>query len=221
VRARVALPGRAAEGVDVTIDRALVARTLYALLLSVPTRQQLPLLLHRAATRGLATLAPMAAQVQAAVYTQVPAGLYLSVVCAEDAPGITDADQRALARTAVGATGDIRAACRAWPGAAREADRQDAAPPAGRAAVAWAGPALLLSGAADPATDAAGAERLARAWPQARHVVLPATAHGPLLPGCARDLVVAFVDQAEAAGLDAACLRTITWPAFATGVAAR
>jgi hypothetical protein len=68
---------------------------------------------------------------------------------------------------------------------------------------------------------AEGAEALARSWPRARHVVLPATAHGPMLPGCARDLVVAFVEQASGAGIDASCVRALAWPPFTTPPAGR
>jgi hypothetical protein len=42
-----------------------------------------------------------------------------------------------------------------------------------------------------------------------------------MFPGCARDLVVAFVERANAAGLDASCVRALAWPPFAAPTAAR
>jgi len=139
--------------------------------------------------------------------------MYLSVVCAEDAPALRAADRAAAAHAFLGAAASIGGVCRGWPHVPL---------PSGAAArAAWAGPALLVSGDADPATVAEGAEGLARSWPGARHVVLPATAHGPMFPGCARDLVVAFVERATAAELDASCVRALAWPPFATPTAGR
>jgi hypothetical protein len=42
-----------------------------------------------------------------------------------------------------------------------------------------------------------------------------------MLPGCARDLVVAFVEQASGAGIDASCVRALAWPPFTTPPAGR
>jgi pimeloyl-ACP methyl ester carboxylesterase len=210
-RTRVAT-GRG-DSADVLLDRTLVDQTLNALLLSAATRQQLPLLLHRAAVDGPAALAPVAAQVRAAVYGQLPAGMYLSVVCTEDAPALRAEDRAASANTFLGAAAGIAGVCRGWP--------HDAPPRDVDARADWPGPALLVSGDADPATTPDAAERLARRWPGARHVVLPATAHGPTFPGCARDLVVTFVERAGGAGLDASCVRALAWPAFATRPAHR
>jgi pimeloyl-ACP methyl ester carboxylesterase len=210
-RTRVAT-GRG-DSVDVLLDRTLVDQTLNALLLSAATRQQLPLLLHRASADGLAALAPVAAQVRAAVYGQLPAGMYLSIVCTEDAPALRATDRAASADTFLAAAAGIAGVCRGWP--------HLAPPPDADARAVWPGPALLVSGDADPATVAEGAEGLARSWPGARHVVLPATAHGPMFPGCARDLVVAFVERATGAALDASCVRALAWPPFATRTAGR
>jgi pimeloyl-ACP methyl ester carboxylesterase len=214
---RTRVPSGRGDSVDVVLDRTLVNQTLNALLLSAGTRQQLPLLLHRASNEGLAILAPVAAQVQAAVYGQIPAGMYLSVVCTEDAPALRAEDRAASARTFLGAAAGIAGVCRGWPRGVVPPDARTG----GRARVAWTGPALLVSGDADPATIADGAEALARSWPGARHVVLPATAHGPMFPACSRDLVAAFVERASAAELDTSCVRALAWPPFATPPAAR
>jgi pimeloyl-ACP methyl ester carboxylesterase len=205
VRVRTAVPRRA-DSVDVVIDGDLLAQTLYALLLTVPSRQQLPLLLHRAAANGVETLAPIAAQVRAAVYGSIPVGMYLAVVCSEDVPRLTPGDRAELARAFGRLSAGVVAGCRRWPrGTVARADHRP---------VPWPGPALLLSGEADPATSVEAADAVARRWPASRHVVLPATAHGPLFPGCTPDVVAAFVERASTAGLDAACVRALRWPAF-------
>ena len=136
--------------------------------------------------------------------------MYLAVVCTEDAPALTAADQAALAQTFAGISGGVAGACRAWPRGARSRDALGA-----RAAAARI-PALFVSGEADPATDVAHGAALARAWPGAVHLTLPATAHGPMFPGCARDLVATFVEQAGSAALDPRCTRALTWPPFVT-----
>jgi len=206
--ARVRVPRAGGDSVEIVLDRGLVYQTLYALLLG-PTRQQLPLLIHRAATGGLGALAPVAAQVRAAVYGPLPVGMYLSAVCAEDVPFLSAAARDSLGTTFGGMSGGIEEICAEWPHAVV---RRDFLRP-----VAWEGPALLVSGDADPATGVERGEALAAAWPGARHVVLPATAHGPMFPGCMRELLGTFIERASAAGLDTACLRALRWAPFATG----
>lgn len=197
------------DSVDVVLDRSLLSSTLYALLLSPPLRQRMPLLIHRAATDGPGSLAPIAAQVRRAVYGPLPVGMYLSVVCAEDVPRLTAAGRDSLATTFGGISAGVLDACAAWPHATVAAEFHRP--------VKWAGPALLVSGDSDPATGVELGEALAREWSGARHVVLPATAHGPLFPGCMRELLGEFVERASSAGLDTACVQTLRWAPFAIG----
>lgn len=211
--ARVRVPQPDGDSMDVVLDRSLLSSTLYALLLSPSLRQRMPLLIHRAATDGLGSLGPIAAQVQRAVYGPLPVGMYLSVVCAEDVPRLTAAGRDSLATTFGGISAGVLDACAAWPHATVAAEFHRP--------VKWAGPALLVSGAADPATGVELGEALAREWGGARHVVLPATAHGPLFPGCMRELLGEFVERASSAGLDTACVQSLRWAPFATGAPAR
>ncbi|HEU4560793.1 MAG TPA: alpha/beta fold hydrolase [Longimicrobium sp.] len=210
--ARVRVPQPGGDSVEVVLDADLLWPTLYALLLG-PTRQQMPLLIHRAATDGLGALGPIAAQVRRAVYGPLPTGMYLSVLCAEDAPRLTAADRKEIAGAFGGLSANIGELCDAWPRATVPADFHRP--------VRWAGPALLLSGDSDPATGVEQGEAVAREWPGARHVVLPATAHGPMFPGCMRELVGEFIERGSADGLDTACVASLRWAPFATGAPAR
>lgn len=210
--ARVRVPQPGGDSVEVVLDRSLLSATLYALLLS-PMRQQMPLLIHRAATDGLGALGPIAALVRRAVYGPLPVGMYLSIVCAEDVPRLTRAERESLATTFGGMSSSVLASCDVWPHATVAADFHRP--------VAWTGPALLVSGDSDPATGVDQGERLAREWTGARHVILPATAHGPMFPGCMRELVGEFIERGSGAGLDTSCVRSLRWAPFATGAPAR
>jgi pimeloyl-ACP methyl ester carboxylesterase len=199
---RVALPAG-----ELLVTRTLFYQTLYAVLLSAPSRQQLPLLVHQAATRGVQSIAPLLAQVRAATYGTVPVGLYLSIVCTEDVPRITRGEERELRTAFGGMTEGIGEACAGWP--------RGRLPSGYHAPVRTATPHLLLSGAADPATGPDAAEAWARTLPNALHVTFPATAHAPLFPGCATELAARFVESASLAGLDGGCAAELRWTPFA------
>ncbi|MBV9772766.1 MAG: alpha/beta fold hydrolase [Gemmatimonadetes bacterium] len=204
--ARVRVPS-AGGATELEVTRGLFYQTLYALLLSTQTRRQLPLLVHRAATAGVQAVAPLIGQVRAATYGTVPVGMYLSVVCSEDAPRITPGQARELRTGFGGFTAGIEEVCAGWPRGRLPAGYHDP--------VRTDLPVLLLSGAADPGTAAGPADAWARTLPNALHVVFSATAHTPLFPGCGEELVVRFVEAASVAGLDGRCAGELRWPPFA------
>jgi pimeloyl-ACP methyl ester carboxylesterase len=206
--ARVRLPAAgSAPASELEVTRGLLYQTLYALMLAAPSRQMLPLLVHRAATEGVQSIAPSMGQVRAASYGTVPIGLYLSIVCSEDVPRLAPAEREGLRTAFGGMTAGVDSACAAWP-RARNA-------PEGAAPLHTRTPLLLISGAADPATASGPAEAWARTLPNAFHIVLPATTHTPFFPGCAEALMVRFVESASVAGLDARCARELRWTRFA------
>ncbi len=190
-----------------SLSRGLLAQTLYTLLLGSSSRQTIPMLVHGAATRGPEALSPVLSQVVPAVYGPIPRGMYLSVVCSEDAPRITAHDAARESRTFLRETEAIRASCADWPRAALPADFHEPF----RSDV----PVLLVSGGADPATPPAMGERARSYLRNALHVVVPAAAHGPVLPGCAQEMVARFVAAGSHEGLDAACAAEVRWKPFA------
>jgi pimeloyl-ACP methyl ester carboxylesterase len=129
----------------------------------------------------------------------------MSVVCSEDAPRI-DARQRAqlgARHRSLGALG--LDACMAWP-----VTRSNLPVRPG----ALDTPTLILSGVLDPATPATAGDQAARYLPRSKHVVLPATAHGPLLPACGTSAIRRFLDDASVGSVDLGCTADVKLKAF-------
>ncbi len=198
--------------VTLALSRDLLGQTLYTLLLGSTTRQMVPMLVHGAATRGPEALSQVLSQIVPAVYGPIPRGMYMSVVCSEDAPRITAADAAREGRTFMREAEAIRSACAGWPRAALPADFHRP--------FASDVPVLMVSGGADPATPPAMGERARSYLRNAFHLVVPAASHGPVLPGCAQEMVARFVAAGSHAGLDAGCAREVRWNPFAVAAAA-
>ncbi|HEX2189024.1 MAG TPA: alpha/beta fold hydrolase [Longimicrobiaceae bacterium] len=198
--------------VTLPLTRDLLSQTLYTLLLGSTTRQMIPQLVHGTAERGPEALAPVLSQVVPAVYGPIPRGMYLSVVCSEDAPRITPADAGREDGTFLREAAGITAACAGWPRAALPADFHEPF----RSDV----PVLMVSGGADPATPPAMGERARRYLRNSLHVVVPAAAHGPVLPGCAQELAARFIAAGSHRGLSTECAAEVRWRPFAVPAAA-
>jgi pimeloyl-ACP methyl ester carboxylesterase len=130
-------------------------------------------------------------------------GLHFAIACAEDAPRLQDVDGEAEAHTRLGRmTFDAyRAVCRDWPH--REA------PPARLEPLKSEAPTLLLSGEWDPVTPPDGAEAVAGALTQAKHVVLRGQGHHVLGVGCVPAVVARFVESGRLTGLDTSCAERV------------
>jgi pimeloyl-ACP methyl ester carboxylesterase len=197
----VAVPG----GRTVVLTETLFLQTIYALLLNADTRQMLPLLITRAATDGGVTLAPIAASIAQQLYSSVAFGMYMSVVCSEDAPRIKSWQRQQL-KAMPGSLGAlVLDGCTLWPVTASAG-----LPVAVTAEI----PTLIISGVLDPATPASAGDEAARHLPRAKHVVLPATAHGPLLPGCGTPALRRFLDEESVSAVDLSCAGDVKLKAF-------
>jgi pimeloyl-ACP methyl ester carboxylesterase len=197
--------------VTLQLSRGLLGQTLYTLLLGSSTRQSIPMLVHGAATRGPQALEGVLSQIIPAVYGPIPRGMYLSVVCSEDAPRITDRDADREGRTFMREAAAIRGSCAGWPRAALPADFHQPV----RSDV----PVLLVSGGADPATPPAMGERALTYLRNGLHVVVPAASHGPVFPGCAEELVARFVAAGSHTGLSTECAAEVRWRPFSVPAA--
>jgi pimeloyl-ACP methyl ester carboxylesterase len=186
-----------------TLTPELYHYTLYALLLTMQSRQMVPMVIHRAASEGVETMAPITRQITA-IYDSISAGAYLSVVCAEDAPRVSPAEAQDIRRLFGGFGAAAYDACSVW----RSTPRQPLLPR--RIEV----PTLLISGASDPATAPEAVEAARANFPLSLHVVAPATAHFPIFPGCVAELSRRFIEQASVAGLDGSCTKQISAPPF-------
>jgi pimeloyl-ACP methyl ester carboxylesterase len=164
----------------------------------------LPLLLDAAAARE--DYAPLGAQflISERAYAQALAsGMHNSVVCTEDVPFYAqDASERArLGATFLGTLqrDGLEALCRVWPRGLIDPDLH--------APLASAVPALLLSGSDDPVTPPAYAQLAGALLPHARQLLLAGFGHGQLSVPCVQRLMAEFIERADAASLDTACVR--------------
>ena len=169
----------------------------------------LPFVIHRAAMGDFEPFVNIATGMTQAIANQVSVGMYLTVTCAEDVAQITP--------TGLGAVppgtflGDYRvrqqtAACGIWPRAVLPAGYADPV----RSNV----PALIISSAIDPVTPPRWGEAVRATLAQSRHIVLPIAAHAPS-DSCVRQMVVRFIESANAGDVDASCAQTLKRPPFA------
>lgn len=136
-------------------------------------------------------------------------GQTMSVMCHEEAPFL---DAAAMRQDGAGSHfGDAYARgwrdwCAVWPGAGAE--------PAPTRAAPSEVPALLLAGGLDPVTPPANAHQAARALRHSRVLVADGAAHVFSGQGCTPRLIAAFLEHADPAAVDGACLAAIRRPPF-------
>lgn len=202
---------RSGQPLTAPLSRQRLLQTLRQLLYSTDSAARLPYLIARADAGDWRPL--LALQASSIDLSAAPAAgaLLLAMTCREDWPRLTAALRAGEAGTAVfGATalGALDSLCGAL-----------ALPPAPLPpAQTLEMPALLLSGALDPVTPPARAERARATLPQAQHVVAAHSGHIVSGRGCSPALLRRFLD-APTQPVDAACLAEIALPAFQTSAA--
>lgn len=131
---------------------------------------------------------------------------HLGAYCAEDLPFTSAADVARRNRGTVMGTlyfEQYRRGCDAWPMAP--------VPARLREPLRLATPTLLISGERDPVTPPGYGERVARALPRARHIVVPGGGHAePSV--CKASVVAAFLAAGAPEALDVSCLMAMTFP---------
>lgn len=183
------------------ITRDDVAVELRGALHSMTSIETLPAVMHKAAGGDWAPLAEQIAAHRKALSAGVAAGMYLSVVCAEDLPLVTP--EEAARVTAGTVAGDywyrrIAAACAVWPHATARAPKP----------LQSDIPTLLVSGAFDPVTPPKYAEEVARTLTRSRHVVVPNGSHSFAgMAGCIDVLMSRFVLEPNVTKVDARCVK--------------
>lgn len=178
------------------VSAGMLDTVIYALLLSAPTRQMIPWLIHAAAGGDMAALASTARAMDA-IYKTVAVGQYLSIVCGEDLPYLRQRDK--APPTFDAGTGMVASACATW--------RVERAPQLTRTRLAQ--PTLIVSGALDPAMPPGVGQAALRDFTRGTHVVLPATAHGPMFAGCATDIARSFIASAGTDAFDRTCVQQL------------
>lgn len=189
------------------LDANAFAEGVRVMMYSWDRSRRLPLLLHRAHGGDYVPFAEVALRTNAALRSMVHIGLGLSALCYEDMPRITEAD--IVAETRGTFLGDVRvrtqkAACEEWP---QRAIATRAAEP-----VVSDVPALLVSGAYDPATAARWGDVAARTLRNSLHVVVP-SAHTAGSP-CVDRIRQQFLDRGTVQGLDTSCVRRMRLAPF-------
>jgi len=130
-----------------------------------------------------------------------PTGYHLSALCAEDINPLSwDDIARETAGTFMGdfLIGSYKRACEHWPAATL--------PAAFFQPVHSDKPALFLSGGRDPVTPPAGAEAVAKGFPNSLQVVVPNGGHGQG-GSCIRAMMVRLIRTGSVAGIDTSCVQ--------------
>lgn len=193
----------------VTLSRDGAAQSVRAVLYSTITAAKLPYALDRLIGKGDATsIVPLAFGAGSVVRDTMFLGSTLSSLCREEVPR-TEGVPLAAGFTGESWLASWRTMCRDFPA--------DPLPDGYAEPVTTDVPVLLLSGALDPVTPPASADKAAAHLPRAWHLVAPATGH--IVTGgapCAGDLIAEFVEAADGSRLDAACLGERGRPPFMT-----
>lgn len=171
---------------------------------------QFPFVVHRAYQGDWSSFSVFTVALRGELEKAIDRGMSMSVICAEDVPGITEAIiQRETRGTYLGdyQVRLYQKVCQEWPHGTVAKDFH--------AIVRSAVPALLISGALDPATPPSQSEQAAHALTNSRRIIVKQGTHGTGSP-CIDGLISQFVDQGSSAGLDTACVDGIHLPPFVT-----
>jgi pimeloyl-ACP methyl ester carboxylesterase len=197
---------RTGEWAEVEIGRALVANALFGAFYSPLTSSLVPLLIERAEQNDFQPLMAMtfASEDLGDLLSQ---GMFLSVICSEDVPRVTDEDRSTAGESFLGSFFEQRLKpCEFWPKA--EVSEKYYEP------VKSDLPVLILSGQLDPITPPRWGEHIAEHLPNSKHLVVPGVGHGAMGQGCVTRLVSRFLDEGTAANLDAGCIEQLRRPPF-------
>lgn len=206
--ARVTIPHpQTGAPLELALDANAFAEGVRVTMYNWDRARRLPLLLHRAHGGDYAAFAATALTNNAALRDMLFFGLGMSTVCQEDMPRITEADIVAETRNTF--LGDHRvrtqrAACGEWPRRPLPASLADP--------VVSDVPALLVSGAYDPATAPRWGTVAARTLRNSLHLVVPG-GHTPQSP-CLDRITYAFLERGTVQGLDTACVAEIRLEPF-------
>ena len=164
----------------------------------------LPALIHLG---DLGKLVGTAFQVVSQIDARISRGMQLSVICAEDAPFITEEDIKTTSANSFYGDARVRPtlkACAEWPQAKVAASFLDP--------VKSDVPVLLVSGELDPVTPPWLAQIVAKTLSKSRLVIVPNATHNSY--ECIENVVADFIDKGTPEGLDVSCTEKIRRPPF-------
>lgn len=201
------------ERVKVKLNRDLAAEAIRYMLYHPVPAGRIPLMIHLAAENKFEPLAEAAFRYRLNLVGTGSNGMYLTVTCAEDLPGINLGEaERTAANTFLGdyRVRQQREACALWPRASVEADYT--------APIRSDVPVLILTGEWDPVTPPMHGDRVAKTLTNSLHIVVPHGAHA--LGGlenidCILRISAEFMERGTTKDLDTSCVKTIRRRGFA------
>jgi pimeloyl-ACP methyl ester carboxylesterase len=175
---------------------------------STGTLRQMPFLIHSVASGNWEPFLKML-QLPQPFFTE---GLYLSIVCAEDAVRITPAEVKV--QTANTFLGDYRVrrqidACKEWPLAKIPADFYEP--------VVSSIPVLLFTGSLDNVTPSLWADRVASSLNNSRHIIIKELGHLPeglAHMECLDRMILQFQNTLTPHAVDTSCMDDMSPPPF-------
>jgi len=185
-----------------TFDHLAGVLRMYAY--SPLTASALALVIHQASEGDYTALLAMARMMARDLSGQMAAGMHNSVICTEDADDLEPSDRGEGTVLGNEFIEHLQAICAVWPRGARPEDF--------RRSLTGDLPVLLVSGEYDPVTPPRYGDEVAASLDNARHLVLPGQGHSVMSVGCTPELAAQFIEQADASGLDAACLERLAAP---------
>src|SRR5262245_30761314 len=206
--ARVGIPdSKSGKTIELTITRNFFAGALRRALYDSNHQRAITAAIHSALAGDFSIIAPFIGQASG-IFGGLSTGMALCVTCSEDASQVSSGE---LAREAQGTliTAEMAQSlidvCRVWP---RGKIPNDYTHP-----IKSNVPALIFSGALDPATPPVWAAEVAKHLPNSLHIVMDGIAHSPF-PGCASDLMSRFIYTGTTKGLDTSCVNGLRRPPF-------
>jgi pimeloyl-ACP methyl ester carboxylesterase len=210
-------PKGATEEREFVVRRGFFADHVRSRMYLPPGAAQVPYLIHRAALGDFRPFLSFALPTRGPDSEGFSGGMYLSVTCSEDVPRIRPSEIEPFTKGTF--LGDYRVfqqrrACKLWP--------KGDVPESFYEPVAADAPVLIIAGRLDPVTPPEWADQIARTLPNGKVVRVAADAHLPVGINfdCMDELIVRFINQASAKGLDFdACAAQIKFPPFQTEAA--
>jgi len=193
----------------ISISRKGFAGTLRGILYIPDAASLIPLTISRAYDNDWSSFAAEASLLSGGMEKGLARGMFLSVICAEDAPLVRPEDVKpGTDGTFVGAsiTETMLKACGFWP--------RGKLPDGYHDPVKSDAPTLLLSGELDPVTPPFYAEAVASHLTHHLHVIVPGVGHGATPQGCVPRLINDFISRGSAEGLDTSCVKSLERPPF-------
>jgi pimeloyl-ACP methyl ester carboxylesterase len=188
-------PPAVKEPVEVKLSRDMFGDFLRRILYTPAGISLLPLAIHDAFNGDFEMFARLCYELSIRTQGEIPWGMYLSILCNESFPFISDEESARVAKGTY--IGDYRvraqrAMCRDWPNA--QVPKSFVEP------VRSDRPVLLFSGEFDPAAQPEYAAEAAKYLPHSRHVVSRNASHGLGGP-CIAGITARFIDSGSADGL--------------------